>query len=84
MEDVPPPPPDTVGRIIAIAKLMYPDVPVSLGCVRPGKAYRRAIDAAAIRAGATKIAVPSLGAKKAAEELGLKIKDFEQMCCGLP
>jgi len=81
MEGIPPPSPDTVGKIVAIAKLMYPDVPVSLGCVRPGKTYRQAIDAAAIRAGATKIAVPSLEAKRVAEELGLEIREFEQMCC---
>lgn len=82
MESVPPPSADTVGRVVAIAKLMYPDVPIALGCVRPGKTYRQAIDAAAVNAGATRIAVPSLGAKKAAEELGLKIKEFDQMCCG--
>lgn len=84
MEDVPPPSPETVGRIAAIAKLMYPDVPVSLGCVRPGKSYRRAIDEAAVRAGASKIAIPSNAAEKTAEELNLKIKKIELSCCGLP
>lgn len=84
MEDVAPPSPDTVGRIVAIAKLMYPDVPVSLGCVRPGKTYRQAIDAAAIKAGATKVAIPSAEAKRVAEGLGLKIKEFDIQCCGLP
>jgi uncharacterized radical SAM superfamily protein len=84
MEDVPPPSPDIVGKIVAIAKLMYPDVPVSLGCVRPGKNYRQAVDAAAIRAGANKISIPSNSAEKTANELGLKIKKIEQMCCGLP
>lgn len=82
MEGVAPPSPDTVGRITAIAKLMYPGTPVSLGCVRPGKTYRQGIDAAAIRAGVSKIAIPSIGARRAAEELGLEIKEFEQMCCG--
>ncbi len=82
MASVPPPSPDTVGRLIAIAKLMYPRVPISLGCVRPGKMYRRAIDAAAVRAGASKVAVPSTEAKRTAEEIGLKIKEYEQMCCG--
>ncbi len=84
MEGVPPPSPDTVGRVVAIAKLMYPDVPVSLGCVRPGKTYRQAIDAAAVRAGATMVAIPSNAAEKTAKELGLKINKIEQSCCGLP
>lgn len=83
MENVAPPTPDAVGRITAIAKLMYPDVPVTLGCVRPGKTYRKAIDEAAVRAGANKIAIPSTQARKVAEELELKIKEFELSCCGL-
>ncbi|MBU2560263.1 hypothetical protein KKA03_05150 [archaeon] len=83
MENVPPPSPETVGRITAIAKLMHPDVPISLGCVRPGKNYRQAIDKAAILAGASKVAIPSNAAEKTAKELGLKIKEIEQSCCGL-
>jgi uncharacterized radical SAM superfamily protein len=84
MDGVAPPSPDAVGRITAIAKLMYPDVPVTLGCVRPGKNYRQAIDEAAIMAGATKVAIPSSAAEKTAEGLNLKIKKIEQSCCGLP
>ena len=83
MENVAPPTPDTVGRITAIARLMYPDVPVTLGCVRPGKSYRQAIDEAAIRAGATKVAIPSNVAEKIANELNLKINKIELSCCGL-
>jgi uncharacterized radical SAM superfamily protein len=83
MEDILPPSPDTVGKITAIAKLMYPDVSVSLGCVRPGKNYRQAIDEAAIMAGASKVAIPSSTAEKTAKGLGLKIKEIEQSCCGL-
>jgi uncharacterized radical SAM superfamily protein len=83
MEDVRPPSPDVVGRITAIANLMHPDVPVTLGCVRPGKSYRRAIDEAAVRAGATKVSIPSEAARKTAEKLGLKIKEIEQSCCGV-
>ena len=83
MEGIQPPSPDDVGRITAIANLMYPDVTVTLGCVRPGKSYRQAIDEAAIRAGATKVAIPSTKAEEVARDLGLKIKEIEQSCCGL-
>lgn len=82
MEGIPPPAPDVVGRITALAKLMHPDVPVALGCVRPGLgSYRREIDRAAVMAGATKVAVPSKGAYDAAKTLGLKVKEYQQMCC---
>jgi len=83
MEHVPPPSPEVVGRITALAKLMHPGVPVALGCVRPGLgSYRQELDRMALMAGATKVAVPSRGAWEAAEELGLKVKEFRQMCCG--
>jgi hypothetical protein len=36
----------------------------------------------ALMAGATKVAVPSRGAWEAAEEFGLKVREFRQMCCG--
>ena len=81
MESIKPPSPIEIGKIISIAKLMYPGTPVALGCVRPGKRYRGEIDRIALMAGATKLAVPSSHAWTVAGELGLKVKEFEQMCC---
>lgn len=82
MQGISPPSPIEIGKIIAIAKIMYPSIDVALGCVRPGKIYREAIDEFALKAGATKLAVPSSKARLVARELGLKIKEYEQMCCG--
>jgi hypothetical protein len=81
MGDISPPSPIEVGKIISIAQLMYPEVPVALGCVRPGKIYRGAIDEFALKAGARKLALPSTNARKTAKNLGLKVREFEQMCC---
>lgn len=81
MQRVAPPSPIEIGKIVSIAQLMYPEVPISLGCVRPGKNYRVAIDEFAILAGARKLAVPTPYAQGVAKELGLKIKEFGQMCC---
>lgn len=82
LENIKPPSPEDVGRIVAIAKLMYPDIHISLGCVRPGGIYRGKIDEFAIKAGASKVAIPSTKAKLVAKELGLKMKEYKQMCCG--
>ena len=81
MGSLEPPSPIEIGKIISIAKLMHPGVQVALGCVRPGKRYRGKIDEVAIRAGATKLAVPSSRARVIAGELELKVREFEQMCC---
>jgi len=82
MENVQPPKPEDVAKIVAIANLMLPETPISLGCVRPGGVYRDAVDSLAIKAGISSIAVPSKSALMEAEKLGLRVKRFkENMCC---
>ena len=82
MEKVPPPKPEDVAKIVAIANLMLPKTPISLGCVRPGGTHRNHIDKLAVKAGVSRIAVPSKNAFKEAKKLGLKTKVFHKnMCC---
>jgi hypothetical protein len=82
MENISPPNIDDVSKIISIARLMYPKTNISLSCVRPGGRYRLQLDAEAIRSGVNKVAVPSKGAYKVAEELGLRIEEIkESRCC---
>ena len=82
MEKFSPPKPEDVAKIVSIANLMFPKTPVSLGCVRPGGTYRNLVDRLAVKAGVSRIAVPSKSAFDEAEKLGLKIKVFhENMCC---
>ncbi|MGP3667800.1 MAG: radical SAM protein [Candidatus Bathyarchaeota archaeon] len=82
MEKVQPPKPEDVAKIIAIANLMLPETPISLGCVRPGGVYRNIVDSLAIKAGVSSVAVPSESALTEAKRLGLNIKRFkENMCC---
>ncbi|OYT56335.1 MAG: radical SAM protein [Candidatus Hecatellales archaeon ex4484_218] len=82
MEMVTPPKPEEVAKIIAIANLMFPKTPISLGCVRPGGVYRNILDKFAVKAGVSKIAVPSKAVFEEGEKLGLKMKIFQDyMCC---
>ncbi len=80
MENVKPPPPTEVAKIIAEARLLMPDVPISLGCARPKRKHRMETDILAVRAGVNAIAFPHDLAIKEAEKEGLKIF-FSSVCC---
>ena len=82
MENVKPSPTD-VAKVIAIAKLMFPDVPITLGCARSKGTDRELIDELAIRAGITNIAIPTKRAIEAALSLKMEIQCYSA-CCAVP
>jgi lipoyl synthase len=77
----PPPVAETV-RVIAAARLMFPRIPLFLGCMRPGGSYRSMLDCLAVRAGVNKIVHPSPAARQLSDVLGLNIIMSEE-CCSL-
>ncbi len=84
MAEIVPSSAEDIAKVIAIANLMFPKTPVSLGCVRPGKTFRGKIDELAIKAGIGKLAIPSGNSLEIAKSEGLKIKSFEDvMCCSV-
>ncbi len=82
MANVSPPSPVAIGRLIARARLMMPEVPISLGCERPRNRDGWMMEKLAIRAGATRMAVWSDVAIQTAKSLGLKFR-FQATCCSL-
>jgi len=80
MENVTPPSPLDIAKIIVIARLMFPRTPLALGCMRPKGKHRVETDNLAIKAGVNAIAFPTEEAIKCAEKLGYKIK-FSSLCC---
>jgi uncharacterized radical SAM superfamily protein len=70
------------ARLLATARLMFPRVPLYLGCMRPGGRYREELDLLALRAGVNKIVLPTPAARQKAAELGLEIIMSEE-CCSL-
>lgn len=82
MEKVTPPKPETVVKIIAIARLLLRKASISLGCMRPGGLRRSKLDSLALNM-VDRIAVPVPRALKEAEEHGLKIEKYNS-CCALP
>ncbi|HOP47734.1 MAG TPA: radical SAM protein [Desulfobacteraceae bacterium] len=82
MAEVSPPSPVEIGRLIAKARLLMPEIPISLGCERPRNREGWLMERLAIRAGATRMGVWSEEAIREAVSLGLKMR-FQATCCSL-
>jgi uncharacterized radical SAM superfamily protein len=80
MADVSPPSPEAVAWVLAKARLMMPDTPIALGCMRPKGSHRRQTDRLAVQAGVNAIAFPDAEAIKFAESLQLQLQ-FSPLCC---
>jgi uncharacterized radical SAM superfamily protein len=77
-----PPAIEDVLAVIVTARKRFPQVPIHLGCMRPGGRYRKELDPWAVRAGVNSIVTPTLDAVRLAANLGLlPIKKEE--CCSL-
>lgn len=82
MFHVSPPSPLEIGRLIAHARLMMPEVPISLGCERPRNRDGWLMEKLALHAGANRMAVWSDCAIQEAKKLDLKPR-FQATCCSL-
>ncbi len=82
-QDISPPEPAAVGELIAGARLMFPKIPLALGCMRPRASNRTEIEIQAIRSGTDRIELPSPDAVRAAGELGLEVRRLNA-CCAVP
>lgn len=82
MENVKPPQPIDVARVILAARFMTQRVPVMLGCARPWGKHRSETDILAIKAGVNGIAYPSEEGYSFANKVGFKIR-FSEECCAL-
>lgn len=80
MTKVPPPKPLDIAKIFVIARRMFSNLPLVLGCMRPKGKHRIETDVLAIKAGVDAIAFPSEEAVTFAKEQGYKI-DFSSFCC---
>jgi hypothetical protein len=80
METVEPPKPMVIAKVITAARLMFPQTPLVLGCMRPKGKYRVETDILAIKAGVDAIAFPTEEAIRFAENQGYAIR-FSSFCC---
>lgn len=70
------------ARLLSHARLMFPHLPLKLGCMRPGGRYREEIDKWAVRIGFDTIVNPVPAAVELARNLGLTLTRGEE-CCAL-
>lgn len=80
MENVSPPSPYDITKVIAVARFLLPNTPLVLGCARPTGKHRIETDTLAIKAGINAIAFPSRNAIELANEYKLNVS-FYSTCC---
>jgi uncharacterized radical SAM superfamily protein len=80
MAAVKPPTPNDIAKVIATARLMFPETPIALGCMRPKGKNRAETDVLALKAGVDAIAFPSEEAVKYAETREYETS-FSRYCC---
>ena len=80
MAKVKPPQPTDIAKVLTTARLMFPQTPLVLGCVRPKGKHRVETDILALKAGVDAIAFPSEEAVKYAEEQEYAFS-FSSYCC---
>jgi hypothetical protein len=80
MEKTPPPKPADIAKVASMARLMFPETPLILGCMRPKGTARSETDVLALKAGVDAVAFPSEEAVKYAESKSWKTS-FSSYCC---
>ncbi len=80
MAQVKPPQPLDIARVAASARLMFPQTPLVLGCMRPKDKSRATTDVYALKAGVDAVAFPSEVAIDFAKAQGLEAS-FSSYCC---
>jgi uncharacterized radical SAM superfamily protein len=79
MENVKPPRPIDIARVIACARSMFRGTPLVLGCMRPRRS-RSETEFLAVKAGVDAIAFPTEETVKFAESQGYRVS-FSSLCC---
>jgi hypothetical protein len=80
MQNVTPSKPEDIVKNLVAARLLMPETPVVLGCMRPKGFHRRRTDMLAVKAGVDAIAFPVEEAIQLAESMNLETS-FSSLCC---
>ncbi len=76
------PSPEVTSKIMAIARILNPNTPIRMGCIRPAHPSKAEMEKGAIHSGVNTIAYPLQGTIDYAKEIGLETR-FIEMCCSL-
>ena len=80
MQSVVPPSSVSIARVVTCARMMFPETPLALGCMRPKGKHRAETDILALKAGVDAIAFPSEEVVYYAKERGFEICVSPQCC----
>jgi lipoyl synthase len=80
MANIEPPQPTDIAKVTAMARLMFPQTPLALGCMRPKGKHRALTDVLALKAGVDAIVFPSQEAIRYAQTQDYAIS-FSPYCC---
>ncbi len=80
MAQVNPPQPVDIAKTVACARVMFPEIPLVLGCMRPKGSLRAETDVLALKAGVDAVAFPSEEAVNYAQGQGFGVS-FSSYCC---
>lgn len=79
------PKPIEIAKVIAITRFLFPNTEISLGCMRPKAGVKIEIEKYALKAGITRIELPSKKTIKWLKEVNPHIKfKFFSSCCAIP
>ncbi len=73
---------EDVGRVLASARIMMPNTPISLGCAKPAGPTKKQMEYYAVDVGVQSIAYPLPDTIRYAEEQGYDIH-YHEKCCSL-
>ncbi|MCP4542969.1 MAG: radical SAM protein [Chloroflexi bacterium] len=82
MADAPLVDPEAVGRLAAVARLLHPTTPLTMGCARPSGPAKVEMERRSVLAGVNSVAYPDPATVRLADELGLRTS-FIESCCTL-
>jgi len=79
------PQPETIAKIIALIRFIFPHTEVSLGCMRPRGNIKLELEKYALKAGITRIEIPSKDTIKWLRKQNSEIQfKFFSACCAIP
>ena len=79
------PTPLDIAKVIAIIRFVFPNTEISLGCMRPRGDIKFDIEKHAIKAGITRLEIPSKTTLKWLKQVNPEIKlEFYSACCAVP
>jgi len=79
------PKPEDISKLIAVTRLVFPQTEISLGCMRPRGSVKKEIEQLALKAGITRIEIPSKATLQWMKKYDPNVSfEFYSACCAIP